>query len=143
MAASYAKIDDVITLFRPLTEDEKTKAEALIPIVSAEIRLAAKKVGKDFDKMLEEEEEDDSEDLALAAKDVVVNVIARWLNQNTDSAAVSNESQSALGYSWSGTYLTPSVGITLLNNELKRLGLMKSRMGVLEIYDYWDNRDTD
>lgn len=44
---------------------------------------------------------------------------------------MSQESQSALGYSWSGTFAVAGGGIanSILNNDLKKLGLLKQKMG--------------
>ena len=52
-------------------------------------------------------------------------------------------SQSALGYSVSGTYLVPGGGIFIKNTELKILGLKNQRYGVIEFYDKWHNSNLD
>ncbi len=49
----YATVNDVISLFRPLTPDEQTKTADLIPIVSARLRQEAENLGKDLDAMIE------------------------------------------------------------------------------------------
>ena len=48
----YATVSDIIRLKRPLSIDEQTRAEALIPEVSDAIRYEAQKVGKNFDEMV-------------------------------------------------------------------------------------------
>lgn len=125
----FATIDDVIRLFRALTTEETDKAEALIPIVCDSIRQEAKKVGKDIDKMLEAEEL-----LENVLKSVVVDVVARNLMTSTNSEPMSQMSQTALGYSVSGTYLVPGGGLFIKKSELARLGLRRQRYGVMEIY---------
>ena len=45
-------------------------------------------------------------------------------------------SQSALGYSVSGTYAVPGGGIgnAIMDRDLKRLGLKRPRIGAIELY---------
>ena len=126
----FATIEDIKKLFRPLTTEEAERAEALIPIVCDSIRQEAKKVGKDIDKMLEKEEL-----LENVLKSVVVDVVARTLMTSTNSEPMEQMSQSALGYSVSGTYLVPGGGLFIKKSELARLGLRRQRYGVMEIYD--------
>ena len=96
----YATIADVTALFRPLTNEETTRATALIPVVSSRLRAEAKKVGKDLDAMVTADS-----DLLLVAKSVTVDVVARTLMTSTNAEPVSQFSESALGYTVSGTYL--------------------------------------
>jgi len=53
----------------------------------------------------------------------------------TDGEPLSQFSQSALGYTVSGTYLTPGGGIFIKNSELQRLGLKRQRYGVIDFYE--------
>lgn len=129
--SDYATVQDVIDLWRPLSQDEQTKAAKLIPLVCDEIRTEANRVGKDFDALV-------AADTALAsvAKEVTVDVVARILRQSTDGDPMTQESQAANGYSWSGTYAVPGGGMAnaLMRNDLKRLGLRGQRYGVIEWY---------
>lgn len=77
------------------------------------------------------------DNLSSIAKSVTVDVVARILRENTQTEPMSQESRSALGYSWSGTYAIPGGGITnaIMKNDLNRLGLRRQRYGVLEVYD--------
>jgi len=129
--SDYATVQDVIDLWRPLSQDEQTKATKLIPLVCDEIRTEANRVGKDFDVLV-------TADTALAsvAKEVTVDVVARILRQSTDGDPMTQESQAANGYSWSGTYAVPGGGMAnaLMRNDLKRLGLRGQRYGVIEWY---------
>lgn len=127
---SYATIDDITTLFRELKPDEVDKATALLPLVSNCLRYEANKVDKDLDAMIV-----DNPYLADVAKSVTVDVVARTLNTSTDTEPMSQISQSAGGYSVSGTYLVPGGGLFIKKNELSRLGLRRQRYGVLEVYD--------
>ena len=61
-------------------------------------------------------------------------MVARTLMTSTDNEPVTQESQSALGYTWSGTYLVPGGGLFIKNSELARLGLKRQRYGGFELY---------
>ena len=128
----YATVQDVTVLFRPLSMQEQEKAEALLPIVSDLLRSEARKAGKNLDAMIAA-----GEVYASTVKAVTVDVTSRVLRQSTQGDAMSQESQGALGYTWSGTYAIPGGGIgnAILRNDLKRLGLRRQRIGVIELYD--------
>lgn len=126
---NYATIDDVISLFRPLTPEETERTAALISVVCDSLRYEAKKVGKDLDAMVAEDK-----DLAGVAKSVTVDVVARTLNTSTTAEPMSQMAQSALGYSVSGTYLVPGGGLFIKKSELARLGLRRQRYGVIELW---------
>jgi hypothetical protein len=55
MSTAFATVEDISTLWRPLTSSEQTRAEALLPLVSAELRVIAKGTGKDLDEMRAED----------------------------------------------------------------------------------------
>lgn len=125
---NFATIEDITELFRKLTPEETEKANALLPVVSDSIRQEAKKVRKDIDKMLET-----GQVLENVVKSVTVDVIARALMTSTDSEPMSQMSQSALGYTVSGTYLVPGGGLFIKRSELARLGLRRQRCGVIDL----------
>lgn len=127
---AYATIDDMSVLFRPLTSDEIAKANALIPVVEDSLRMEASKRGKDLDEMIENEAVRPN-----VLKSVVVDVVARTLMTSTNSEPMTQMSQSALGYSVSGTYLVPGGGLFIKKSELARLGLRNQRYGVIDLYD--------
>lgn len=126
----FASLEDIIDLFRPLTQDEQYKASRLLYIVSNSLRVEANKVGKDLDEMVE-----NNEPLRSVAKSVTVDVIARTLMTSTNQEPMSQYSESALGYSVSGTFLVPGGGLFIKKSELARLGLRKQRIGTIELYD--------
>lgn len=132
MSEAYATISDVTTLWRPLTTEETNRATALLPDISDALRYEATKVGKDLDEMIMY-----SSTLAVVAKMVTVDILQRILRQSTTGEAMSQESQTALGYTWQGTYAIPGGGIAaaIMKNDLKRLGLKRQRYGVMEVYD--------
>lgn len=130
MAASYASVQDVITLFRALEPQEVERAEALLPIVSDLLRQEAHKVGRDLDRMILLDPP-----LAAVARAVTVDAVGRVLRQSTTGEPVSQESQTALGYTWQGTYAIPGGGVAnaIMRNDLKRLGIYRQRLGVIDL----------
>ena len=125
----FATIDDVVILYRELTLDEMSRAEALLPVVSDALRQEARKVGKDIDKMVEE-----GDVLPNVLKSVVVDVVARTLMTSTTAEPMTQVAQSGMGYSYSGTYLNPGGGLFIKRSELARLGLKRQRYGVIDFY---------
>lgn len=131
MSEAFATVDNISTLWRPLTASETTRAEALLPLVSDELRVIAKGVNKDIDEMIEADTA-----YASVVEIVTVDVVSRILRQNTEGDAMTQESQSALGYSWSGTYAVPGGGIanSIMNNDLKKLGLLNQQIGTIPLW---------
>ena len=129
MGALYASLNDISAIWRPLTQAERERAEALLPVVCASLRAEARKVGKDLDEMLVL-----NEDLVEVAKSVTVDVIARALMTSTNQEPMTQYSESALGYSVSGSFLVPGGGLFIKRSELSRLGLRRQRYGAVEIY---------
>lgn len=131
----YATIDDINIIWRQLNFNEIDRAEALLKIVSDSLREEAFKAGKNLDEMIKQRPS-----FETVVKSVVVDVVARTLMTSTDSEPMSQESQSALGYSWSGTYLVPGGGLFIKNSELQRLGLKTQKYGGIDIYgvEQWE-----
>lgn len=125
----YADLCDLAVLWRPMNQEESYRAAALLPLVSASLRMEAKKVGKDLDAMIQADP-----DLAFVAKSVTVDVVARTLMTSTNQEPMTQMSQSAGGYSASGTFLVPGGGLFIKRSELARLGLRRQRIGVIEPY---------
>ena len=122
-----------------MSENEKERAKPLLAVVSDSLRGEADKVGKDLDKMIEEKPY-----LKNVAMSVTVDIVARTLMTSTNSEPMTQMSQSALGYSTSGTFLVPGGGIFIKKTELSRLGIRRQRCGVIELYgdDERDNSNT-
>lgn len=128
--STLAVIDDLTTLWRPLKNiDETTRAESLLEVVSDSLREEAKKIGKDLDVMVE-----DSSSYANVVKSVTVDIVARTLMTSTDQEPMTQMTESALGYSYSGSFLVPGGGLFIKKSELARLGLRKQRYGVIDFY---------
>lgn len=131
--SDFATLTDVVTLTgKEYTAEETDRVEALLSLVSDALRAEADAVGKDIDDMIESKPS-----YASVVKMVTVDVVARVMRQSMDGEPMSQESQSGLGYSWSGTYAVPGGGISgaIMRNDLKRLGLRRQRIGVYEIWD--------
>lgn len=129
MMKPFVTLKDILLLFRDLSSLEERKASALLEVVSDSLRQEAKKVGKDLDEMIK-----NGEVYENVVKSVAVDIIARNLMTSTDSEPMEQFSQSALGYTASGTYLVPGGGLFIKKSELSRLGLKRQRIGVLDIW---------
>lgn len=132
MAEPFATLEDVEVLFRSLSAEESERVTALLPIISDELRYRAMTVNRDLDEMITA-----TPILANVAKEVTVSIIGRILRQSTTGEAMTQESQAGLGYSWSGTYAIPGGGIgnAIMPSDLKRLGLKRPRIGIIDFYD--------
>lgn len=129
MSEPFATIDDLDNLWRYTKNGEELRAEKLLVVVSDCLRAEAEKVGKDLDKWVQEKSYH-----ATVAKSVTVDVVARILMTSTDQEPMTQMSQSAGGYSVSGTFLSPGGGLYIKRAELARLGLRRQKVGVLELY---------
>ena len=133
--SDFATLADVILLTgRAFTTEEQERVTALLPLVSDALRFEAVKAGKDLDAMIEA---DESGAYGNVVKLVTVDVVGRVMRQSMNSEPLSQESRSALGYSWSGTYAIPGGGIAaaIMRNDLKRLGLRRQQYGVIDLWD--------
>lgn len=126
----YCSVDDVISLWRPLKNDEILRVKELIPVVENSLRVEADKIGKDLDQMAK-----DNEAYSDVLKSVIVDVVARTLMTATDQEPMTQYSESALGYSFSGSFLVPGGGLFIKKSELSRLGLKRQRYGVIDFYE--------
>ena len=131
--SDFATIADVKLLSGvTYTDDDEVRIDSLLPLVSDALRVEANKVGKDLDLMIAA-----SPQYAGVVKIVTVDVVVRVMRQSLSGDPMSQESQSALGYTWSGTFAIPGGGIAnaIMRNDLKRLGLRRQQYGVMETWD--------
>ena len=114
------------------TDDDLVRAETMLPLVSDLIRVEGRKYGVDVDEKIEAATAYES-----VVKMITCDVVSRAMRQSKTGDPLSQESQSGLGYSWSGTYAIPSGGVamSLMNNERKMLGFKRQRYGVMELWD--------
>lgn len=131
--SAFATLADVQAITgKTFTQAEGERITTLLGLVSDALRWEAEKVGKDIEDMM-----DQSASYASVVKLVTIDVVMRAFRQSQDGEPMSQESQSALGYTWSGTYAVPGGGIAgaIMRNDLKRLGLRKQRYGVIETWE--------
>lgn len=128
---SFATVEDLDTLWRSVEGHEIGRSEELLKTVSHVLRVEAKKVNKDLDLLVKEDES-----YSYLVKSVVVDIVARTLMTSTNQEPMTQYSESALGYSVSGSFLVPGGGLFIKDSELKRLGFKKQRYGVIDFYDY-------
>ena len=113
-------------------DKETVKPETKVEEAKPEVKVQeAKKVNKDLDLLVKEDES-----YSYLVKSVVVDIVARTLMTSTNQEPMTQYSESALGYSVSGSFLVPGGGLFIKDSELKRLGFKKQRYGVIEFYDY-------
>ncbi|WP_314038925.1 phage Gp19/Gp15/Gp42 family protein [Gemella morbillorum] len=125
----FATLDDLKNLWRDLEEKEVSRANALLNTVSHVLRVEAKKVNKDLDLLVKNDES-----YSYLVKSVVVDIVARTLMTSTNQEPMTQYAESALGYSVSGSFLVPGGGLFIKDSELKRLGFKKQRYGVIDLY---------
>lgn len=130
--SSYATLQDVLSITgATYTESEQQRINTLLPLVSDLIRNEGAKVGKDIDYSVEADAA-----YSNVVKLVTVDVVTRVLRQSTTGEPMAQESQSALGYSWSGTYAVPGGGVamSLMENEKRTLGLKAQKYGSITLW---------
>lgn len=131
--ASFATVADVLEITgKTYTDAETARVEALLELISDTLRVYATNIGKDLDEMA-----DASTAYANVLKLTTADIVIRAMRQSFDGDPLTQESQSAIGYSWSGTYAIPGGGIAgaIMKNDLKRLGLRRQQYGTIEFYD--------
>lgn len=132
---SYATTNDVIAYRGPLTADAITRLNTILPACSAELRLVAKRQGKDLDEMIEADE-----DIALAVKKGVIDASANYYNSTQNNEPIMTQfSQAAGGYSISGTLGNPGGAFFFPKKFLKDIGLATQKIGCIEVFDYAGN----
>lgn len=131
--ASFATVADVLEITgKDYTGAEMNRIETLLELISDTLRTYATNIGKDLDNMA-----DASTAYANVLKLTTVDIVIRAMRQSFDGDPLTQESQSAIGYTWSGTYAIPGGGIAgaIMKNDLKRLGLRRQQFGTIEFYD--------
>ena len=126
---SYATVEDMTALWRPMTAAEQARAFSLLDVISASLDVEARKAGKDLPALVAADPA-----LAMVAKSVAVDVAARTLMTSTNQEPMTQITQAAGGYSASGSFLVPGGGLFIKKSERARPGLRRQRMGVIEPY---------
>lgn len=104
-----------------LSDSEKARVETLLMYASALLRVEASNRGYNLDLIMLKDGAK-----RTVAKMVVLASVKRAMHTNeVTEVPLEQFTQSAMGYTVSGTYLNPGDDIYFLNNELKRLGIKK------------------
>lgn len=133
MSTAFITVAELQTLSGvTYTGDHLGRVEAMLPLVSDLIRNEGKKYNIDVDAKFESDPSYQS-----VVKLVTCDVTTRAMRQSTTGDPLSQESQSGLGYTWSGTYAIPGGGIamSLLDRERKMLGFRRQQYGVMMLWD--------
>lgn len=128
--SSYATIDDVIAYRGALTADAITRLGTILETCSAELRLIAKRIEKDLDEMIA-----DNEDLAIVVKKGVIDASVNYYNSTESKEPIMSQfSQAAGGYTISGTLTNPGGAFYFPKKFLKDIGLSNQKVGVIEVF---------
>lgn len=131
----YANINDITAVGRRLSAEQADAALNLLKTASAKLRLEAKRHDVDLDSMVAGDA-----DYAIVVRSIIVQAVCRALDSiENASPAITQGSQSALGYTATYTYVNAGQSLYFLKNELKELGLRRQHYGALEVY----NLDTE
>lgn len=107
-----------------IDDNKKERLIMLLDLASSLLREEARERGHNLDRMIER-----SPDKANVAKLVVLSSVRRVMSkEEEDSLNLQQFSQSAMGYTISGTYFNPGDDLYFLKNELSRLGLNKQKV---------------
>lgn len=128
----YASVEDYEKVYNTaLNNDQHKRLLMLIELASSLLREEANKRNMNLSAVISS-----SDDKANVAKIVVLACVHRVMSKDDDQdMPLEQFSQSALGYTFSGTYVNPGDDLYYLRNELKRMGIIKQRYGAMEIYE--------
>lgn len=128
----YASVEDYEKVYNTaLNNKQHKRLLMLIELASSLLREEANKRNMNLSAVISS-----SDDKANVAKMVVLACVHRVMSKDDDQdMPLEQFSQSALGYTFSGTYVNPGDDLYYLRNELKRMGIIKQRYGAMEIYE--------
>lgn len=128
----YASVEDYEKVYNTaLNNDQHKRLLMLIELASSLLREEANKRNMNLSAIISS-----SDDKANVAKMVVLACVHRVMSKDDNQdMPLEQFSQSALGYTFSGTYVNPGDDLYYLRNELKRMGIIKQRYGAMEIYE--------
>jgi hypothetical protein len=128
----FATIEDLEKFWRTLTQDENSRAQALIEMASNYLRQIAKNNKTDLDQIIIDEDDDIFKG---SLKMIVLSAVKRAMLTPADAPPADEWSQSASPYSESMKFTNPSTDLYFKNNELKLIGLSsvtgRSKFGIL------------
>jgi hypothetical protein len=128
----YASVEDYEKVYNiALNNEQQKRLLMLIELASSLLREEANKRNMNLSAVISS-----SDDKANVAKMVVLACVHRVMSKDDgQDMPLEQFSQSALGYTFSGTYVNPGDDLYYLRNELKRMGIIKQRYGAMEIYE--------
>lgn len=128
----YASVEDYEKVYNTaLNNEQQKRLLMLIELASSLLREEANKRNMNLSAVISS-----SDDKANVAKMVVLACVHRVMSKDDEQdMPLEQFSQSALGYTFSGTYVNPGDDLYYLRNELKRMGIIKQRYGAMEIYE--------
>ena len=128
----YASTEDYEKVYNiVLNNDQQKRLLILIELASSLLREEASKRKINLSAVI-----NSSDDKANVAKMVVLACVHRVMAKDDEQdMPLEQFSQSALGYTFSGTYVNPGDDLYYLKNELKRMGIIKQRYGAMEVYE--------
>lgn len=129
---SYATTDDVIAYKGAMTADALTRMGKLLEACSAELRLVAKRQGKDLNAMIKADE-----DVSVAVTKGVVDAAVNYYYSSENKEPIMTQfSQAAGGYSFSGTLANAGGAFYFPKKFLKDIGLGVQKVSTIEVFDY-------
>lgn len=128
---SYATTDDVIAYKGALPATAIERLPVILESCSAELRLIAKRLGKNLDEMIVDE------DIAIAVKKGVVDASLNYFYSSESKEPIMTQfSQAAGGYSFSGTLANAGGAFYFPKKFLRDIGLGTQKIGTIEVFDY-------
>ena len=132
---SYATTTDVIAYKGAISAGMMERMDKILETCSAELRLIAKRQGKDLDQMIA-----DDEDIAVAVtKGVVDSSVNYYYASENREPIMTQFSQAAGGYSFSGTLANAGGAFYFPKKFLRDIGLSTQKIGTIEVFDYGIN----
>jgi len=129
---SYADTTDVIKYRGAVSADALSRLPDILEACSAELRLVAKRQGKDLDEIIEGDD-----DVALLVCKGVCDASVNYYNSTQSNDPVMTQfSQAAGGYSISGTLASVGGAFYFPKKFLKDIGLSCQKVGTIGVFDY-------
>lgn len=125
---AFISVEEIEKLWKPLTDAETDKVEALLPVVSDLIIAEGVANGVDVESRVDNEPAYET-----VVKVVCLAMVKRAMTETDDSMNYSQLTQSALGYSVSGTYVNSGGAMALLPKEVKMLGFKRQKVGIVTL----------
>lgn len=117
---AYATVDELQSRWRALSDVEAKRASTLLMDASVIIATMCSQSSVEIDPADELQ--------AHTLQSITCEMVKRAMLSPVDQAPLSQFSQTAGGYSESGTYVNPTGDLYMTSNEKRRLGIGRQRM---------------